>query len=165
MKTVPLKLKEANEFVAKFHRHSIPTSGCKFAIGLEEDNRLIGVAICGRPVARLLDNGKTLEILRVCTDGTRNANSYLYDKCRKIATLMGYEKVITYTLQNESGSSLKALRAIAEIKTAPQSWDRPNRKRREQKVYSQPKIRWSIPLLMGRIYEIKSILTRLNEGE
>lgn len=146
MNTVPLKLREANQYVAKFHRHSIPTSGCKFAIGLTEKDDLIGVAICGRPIARLLDDGKTLEVLRVCTDGTKNSNSFLYDKCRKIAGLMGYSKVITYTLQSESGSSLKALRAVPVSRIAPQTWDRPNRKRKDQSVYSQPKIRWEIPV-------------------
>jgi hypothetical protein len=47
----------------------------KFAVGASVDGKLVGVAIAGRPVARRLDDGKTLEVLRVCTDGSsREAN-------------------------------------------------------------------------------------------
>ena len=69
------------------------------------------MAIAGRPVARRLDDGKTLEVLRVCTDGTPNANSFLYGRVKRIAQLMGYEKIITYTLEEESGASLRAVGA------------------------------------------------------
>ncbi|MGI5828480.1 MAG: XF1762 family protein [Patescibacteria group bacterium] len=144
MKSVPLTLREANEYVRQFHRHNAPVRGCRFAIGAELAGKLVGVAIAGRPVARLLDNGKTLEILRVCTDGTRNANSFLYGKVRQIAQIMGYEKVITYTLQTESGSSLKAVGAKIDALTSPVTWNRPNRKRIEQAIYQQNKIRWLI---------------------
>src|SRR5437660_8566841 len=108
MEAVPLHLREANVFVAKHHRHNLPTVGGKFAVGASVDGKLVGVAIAGRPVARKLDDGKTLEVLRVCTDGTPNANSFLYGRVRRIAALMGYHHVITYTLQDESGASLKA---------------------------------------------------------
>lgn len=93
MQTIPLSFREANQFVSKYHRHNKAVGGGKFSIGAVKDGKLVGVAIAGRPVARLLDNGKTLEIVRVCTDGTRNANSFLYDKVKKIALLMGYQKV------------------------------------------------------------------------
>ena len=144
MKAVPLTLKEANLFVKKYHRHNKPVVGCKFAIGAEKDGKLVGVAIVGRPVARLLDDKKTTEITRVCTDGTRNANSFLYARCKKICQLMGYEKIITYTLQSESGSSLRAVGAKAEVKIKPQTWNRTKRKRINQPVYNQPKIRWIV---------------------
>lgn len=147
MRQVPLTLKEANEFVKKYHRHSVPTVGCKFAFGVKEGDQLVGVAICGRPVARLLDDRKTLEILRVCTDGTKNANSFLYDKCRKIARLMGYEKVITYTLEKESGSSLKAIGATAEQSSRPHGWNSTARTRINQDVYFEQKKRWSLPIM------------------
>jgi len=145
IKSIPLHLREANEFVKKFHRHSLPTVGGKFAVGVKSNDILVGVMIAGRPVARLLDNGKTLEVLRVATDGTPNANSFLYAVAVKIARLMGYEKVITYNLSKESGSSLKAIGAIPTPIPA-QSWDRPNRKRQEQKVYRESKNRWEIIL-------------------
>ncbi len=104
----PIHLKQANEYVRQYHRHNIPTTGGKFAISLYENDRMCGVAICGRPTARKLDDGLTLEIYRNCTDGTRNACSKLYGACCRIANEMGYRKVITYTLQSENGSSLKA---------------------------------------------------------
>lgn len=105
----PIHLKEAAEYVRKYHRHNIPPVGGKFAIGVgDEKEELHGVAICGRPVARKLDDGKTLEIYRNCTDGTKNACSKLYGACLKIAKDMGYKKVITYTLKSETGASVKA---------------------------------------------------------
>src|SRR5438874_9538008 len=97
MEAVPINLREANVFVAKYHRHNLPTVGGKFALGAAVDGKLVGVAIAGRPVARRQDDGKTLEVLRVCTDGTPNANSFLYSRCAKIAGLLGYSTVITYT--------------------------------------------------------------------
>lgn len=144
MKAIPITLRQANEFVKAYHRHNQPVVGSKFAIGAELDGQLVGVAIAGRPVARLLDNGKTLEIVRVCTDGTRNANSFLYGRVKQIALLMGYEKVVTYTLKSESGASLRAIGANPEHEVKGQGWNRPNRVRMEQQVYLQEKIRWSL---------------------
>jgi hypothetical protein len=111
MEAVPLRLREANEFVGQHHRHNRPTVGSKFALGAVQDGKLVGVAVAGRPVARRLDDGTTLEILRVATDGTPNACSFLYARCAKIARLMGYERVITYTLASEGGASLRAVGA------------------------------------------------------
>ena len=104
----PIHLKDAGEFVKQWHRHNIPPVGGKFAVACYDGKRLCGVAICGRPISRHLDNGATLEIYRNCTDGTRNACSKLYGACVRIARDMGYSKVITYTLQSENGASLKA---------------------------------------------------------
>ena len=74
---IPMTLEEANAFVEKWHRHHGPVPGCKFCIGVGDDH-VCGVAIVGRPVARMLDDGWTLEVNRTCTDGTKNANSMLY---------------------------------------------------------------------------------------
>ena len=93
---VPVSLREANEFVCQHHRHHKPTVGHKFSIGVREDGRLAGVAICGRPVSRFLDDGYTLEVNRLCTDGVRNACSMLYGAAVRAARAMGYKKVITY---------------------------------------------------------------------
>lgn len=144
MEAVPIHLREANEFVSRHHRHNLPTVGGKFAIGAQEEGKLIGVAIAGRPVARKLDDGKTLEVLRVCTDGTANANSFLYGRVRRIAELMGYEAVITYTLQEESGASLKAAGAKIVGEVRPQEWSVPSRKRKSQAVYHQAKWKWQL---------------------
>ena len=108
LKIMPIHLKPACEFVGGHHRHNIPPVGGKFAVSCFEDERLCGVAICGRPTARKLDDGTTLEIYRNCTDGTRNACTKLYGACVRIARDMGYKKIITYTLESENGASLRA---------------------------------------------------------
>lgn len=105
----PIIFRESNDFVRRFHRHHGMVTGCKFCIGLYDKETLIGVAICGRPVSRRLDDGLTLEINRLCVlEGFTNACSMLYGRCCKIAKAMGYSKVITYTLVTENGASLKA---------------------------------------------------------
>jgi hypothetical protein len=144
MEAVPLHLREANEFVAQHHRHSLPTVGGKFAIGVQVDGKLVGVALAGRPVARILDDGKTLEVLRVCTDGTFNANSFLYGRVRQIARLMGYEKVVTYTLAEESGASLKAVGAKIVAEVRAKEWSVPSRPRQSQPVYGHAKVKWEL---------------------
>jgi len=108
MKIVPITLKAACAFIAQHHRHNKPPAGWKFGVGLECDGTLVGVATAGRPVARALDDGLTLEVNRSCTDGTRNANSMLYGAIWRAAKAMGYKRAITYTQADETGSSLKA---------------------------------------------------------
>jgi len=125
VEAVPLHLREANAFVAQHHRHNTPTVGSKFAHGSAQDGTLVGVAIAGRPVSRRLDDGKTLEVLRVCTDGTPNACSFLYARCAKTARLMGYTKVITYTLEAEGGASLKAVGATPTGPLESHEWGKP----------------------------------------
>src|SRR5574344_808265 len=100
----PIHLREAKEFVRQYHRHNIPPVGGKFAVACYDDDRLCGVAMCGRPVARYSDDGFTLEIYRNCTDGTYNACSKLYGACIRVARGMGYKKAITYTLESENGA-------------------------------------------------------------
>lgn len=116
LKIKPIHLKDANEFVRQYHRHNLPTVGGKFAVACYEDDRLCGVAICGRPTARKSDNGTTLEIYRNCTDGTKNTCSKLYSACVRIAKAMGYTKVITYILESENGASVKASNFVCEGK-------------------------------------------------
>lgn len=105
---VPVTLREANAFVTQHHRHHKPVVGHKFSVACSEGIKIVGVAIAGRPVSRHLDDGLTLEITRVCTDGTRNACSILYGAVWRAARAMGYKKVITYILESENGSSVKA---------------------------------------------------------
>ena len=104
----PVSLRDANAFVAAHHRHHKPVTGHKFAIGCEAEGRLVGVAIVGRPVSRYLDNGETLEVTRLCTTGEKNACSMLYAAAARAAKAMGYRKIITYTLDDEPGVSLRA---------------------------------------------------------
>ena len=108
LRVVPIFHKEANAFVKRLHRHHKPTPGTILCAGVADDGRLCGVAIAGRPVARALQDGRTLEINRVCTDGTPNACSMLYGAIRKAARALGYERIITYTLPEEGGASLRA---------------------------------------------------------
>lgn len=108
MKIIPVSLKDANIFIAQHHRHHTAVQGHKFSIGLSCNNELKGVAICGRPVSRHLDNGLILEVTRLCTNGGKNICSKLYSTAAKIAKLMGFEKIITYTINTEKGISLKA---------------------------------------------------------
>lgn len=138
----PIGLKEANEFVAKYHRHHKPTVGHKFSISCYDGNRLCGVAICGRPVSRYLDNGAILEINRLCTDGTKNACSILYGACARIAKDMGYEKIITYILESEKGASLKASNYICEGEAGGTQWTG-KRSGRDNGVPKEKKLRWA----------------------
>lgn len=121
---IPLTLRTANEFVAQHHRHHKPVRGHKFSIGVVTDEGdLVGVAIVGRPVARHYDDGLTAEVNRTCTDGTANANSALYGAAWRTAKGMGYLRLITYTQEGESGTSLVAAgwKVIGERK-ARGSW-------------------------------------------
>jgi hypothetical protein len=144
MEAVPLHLREANEFVTRRHRHRLPTVGGKFALGAAQDERLIGVALAGRPVCRRLDDGKTLEIVRVATDGTPNACPYLYARCAKIARLMGYQRVITYNLESEAGASLRAVGAKQTRPLESHEWGNQARPRKSQSIYHEPKYRWDL---------------------
>lgn len=103
---VPIEFAEANEFVLRHHRHHKPCVGHKFslAVSTEKPMLIVGVAIIGRPVARMADNGWTLEVNRCCTDGTKNACSILYAAAWRVAKGMGYRKLITYTLPSEGGA-------------------------------------------------------------
>lgn len=87
LELVPVTLREANGFVQQYHRHHKQVAGHKFSIGVAQDGKLVGVAICGRPVSRRLDNGTTLEVNRLCTDGTRNACSILYAQRRELRVI------------------------------------------------------------------------------
>lgn len=105
---IPVSLAQANEFVRQHHRHHKPVAGHKFSIGCAENGRLCAVAIVGRPVSRYLDDGFTLEVNRLCSDGTKNACSILYAAAARAARAMGYHKIVTYTLDTENGASLRA---------------------------------------------------------
>lgn len=108
LELVPISLKEANAFVEQYHRHHKPVVGHKFSVAASDGEKIVGVAIVGRPVSRYLDDGWTLEVNRLCTDGARNACSFLYSAAWRCAKNMGYKKLITYILDTENGASLRA---------------------------------------------------------
>lgn len=104
----PVSLAEANAFVAEHHRHHRPVTGHKYSIACTDGERIVGVVIVGRPVSRHLDDGWTLEVTRLCTDGTKNGCSMLYAAAWRAARAMGYKRLVTYILKSETGISLKA---------------------------------------------------------
>lgn len=105
---VPIKQREAKAFINENHRHHKAPVGSVFQIAVSNNNKIVGVAMVGRPVSRNLDNGWTLEVNRLCTDGTKNVCSMLYSASWRVAKNLGYKKLITYILKSESGVSLKA---------------------------------------------------------
>lgn len=126
----PISLKDANAYIIENHRHHDKVQGHKFSEACYDGDRLCGVAVVGRPVARHLDDGMTLEVTRLCTDGTKNACSILYARCAKIAKAMGYTKIITYILESEHGSSLLASGWTCEAENVGGvSWNTPSRPR------------------------------------
>lgn len=129
MRVTPINLDEANAFVAKHHRHHKPVPGAKFCIAVSEGDRVVGVAIVGRPVARMSDNGLTLEVNRCCTDGTKNACSMLYGAAWRAAKALGYQRLITYTLPSEGGASLRASNWKLIGERGGGNWNVPSRPR------------------------------------
>jgi hypothetical protein len=122
---VPLTLAQARRYVAEHHRHNEPPVGHRFSIGLErEDGTLAGVVIAGRPMARMADDGRTIELVRLTTEGDRNACSRLYSAACRAAFAMGFRKVITYTLAEEPGSSLLASGFVRDGSSEGGSWSR-----------------------------------------
>ena len=107
LRSVPLPLDEANAFVVEHHRHHKPVVGHKFSIGAALGGKIVGVVIVGRPVSRHRDDGATLEVTRLCTDGTKNACSFLYGAAARAAFALGFQRIGTYTLPEEGGASLR----------------------------------------------------------
>lgn len=140
---VPCELGEANAFVTVHHRHHRAVVGHRFSLAVAAGERICGVAIVGRPVARHMDDGWTLEVTRCCTDGTKNAASALYGAARRATFSLGYRRLVTYTLASESGTSLRAsgFRVIGEVKG--RSWDCPSRPRVD-KHPTVDKLRWEV---------------------
>lgn len=132
MRARPITLKAASDFITKEHRHHKPPQGWKFGIAAEHLGKIVGVVIVGRPVSRMLDDGLTAEVTRLATDGTKNACSFLYGTARKAAGIMGYDKIITYILASESGTSLRASGWRFVRMAGGGSWSRPSRGRQDK---------------------------------
>lgn len=142
---VPITFREACSFVAAHHRHHRPPQGMKFTVGVADGDQLVGVAIVGRPVARALDDGVTIEVTRTCTVGTSNANSILYGAAWRAARALGYRRLVTYIQDGESGASLRAagLIPVAALRARP-GWDTPGRRRDSHGVEGISRTRWEI---------------------
>jgi len=141
-------LQEARTFVAEHHRHNGPPISWSFGVGLEANGVLVGVAMAGRPRAKELQDGYTLEVLRTCTLGERNANSRLYGAICRAGAAMGYRRAITYARDDESGASLRAagFRPVAAVRD--RDWGTPKRPRAHATLWGErivpegPKTRW-----------------------
>ena len=141
---IPLSLAEANQFIAQHHRHHRPVVGHKFSLGTELGAQLIGVAIVGRPVSRIRDDGTTLEVTRLCViPGTRNACSFLYGAAARATFALGFLRLGTYTLATESGTSLRAAGWTLIGERRGGSWSRQDRPRTDKHPTGQ-KLLWEV---------------------
>jgi len=144
---VPVAFADACAFVSMWHRHLAPPVGCKFCTAVaDEAGVLRGVAIVGRPVARSYDNGTTLEVTRLATDGTPNASSMLYGACWRAAAALGYRRLVTYTLDgDESGASLRAAGYRIVAHRPPRTgWTTPSRPREDRGADGIPRLLWEV---------------------
>lgn len=142
---IPVTFRQACSFILAHHRHHRPPRGMKFALGVSDSQELVGVATVGRPVARHLDDGATVEVTRTCTHQVPNANSMLYGAAWRAARAMGYSRMVTYTQRGESGSSLRAagLVSVAELPPRP-GWHTPGRPRTDTGIEHIARTRWEI---------------------
>jgi hypothetical protein len=140
---VPVTFEQACQFVAEYHRHHRPPVGHKFSIGVGDGHLLVGVVMVGRPVARMFNDGMTLEVTRSCTDGTPHVNSMLYAAAWRAAKALGYRRLITYTQAGESGASLRGagFRVVAERRARP-GWNVPSRPRQATGTENVQRFLW-----------------------
>lgn len=143
LEIIPVELSDANDFIAQYHRHHKPVCGWKFGLAAYDGTKIVGVATIGRPTARYLDDGLTLEVTRVATDGAHNACSFLYGAARRATFALGYKKLITYTLKEESGSSLRGAGWICIGEAGGGNWNCKSRPRIDSE-HQQKKLRWEV---------------------
>jgi len=149
MRLTPISVQDARVLVGRLHRHNLPPKSGLFAVAVTSSDEVVGVAIAGRPVARALQDGYTVEVVRVATDGTPNACSMLYGAITRAAKALGYTRAITYTLESEPGTSLRAS-GWTEDGTPRQrsdTWHGPSRTRQQTDLFGdrrplEAKQRW-----------------------
>lgn len=140
----PCELRDANAFIAEHHRHHKPVQGHRFSLAAWDGDKLVGVATVGRPVARLGgDPGKVLEVTRLATDGTFNACSFLYSAAARAGRALGYERIQTYILESEPGTSLQAAGWKDEGAAGGGQWRHTDGKPRRTDQPTVPKRRFS----------------------
>jgi hypothetical protein len=149
LELVPVTLTDAKRLVAELHRHNRPPLGWLFGTGVANGSGLCGAAMVSRPIAQGLQDGRTIEIIRVVTAGDRNANSKLYGAACRMAAAGGYRVAITYTLESESGASLRAAGFVPEAVLPERSWaEESKRDRYEENLFGErtsppgDRIRW-----------------------
>ncbi len=142
LKLQPISRDEACAFIQRHHRHHPPPVGWKFGIAASDDGGIVrAVVAVGRPVSRHCDDGWTAEVTRLCTDGAKNAASMLYAAAWRACRAMGYRRLITYTLDTETGTSLVAAGWKVVGKVKEESWHREARPRVD-KHPTQGKLKW-----------------------
>ena len=145
LKLCPISLRDANAFVNEHHRHHRSVVGHKYSIACADETGFIrGVVIVGRPVSRYLDDGNTLEVNRLCTDGTKNACSILYSAAWRAAKALGYRRIVTYILDTEGGGSLRAAGWHCDGSAGGPNWT--GERERQIELFPQMKIRYSMTL-------------------
>ena len=143
LRLVPLTLAQANELIERLHRHHKRVVGHRFSIGAQNGNGLIGAVVVGRPVARMTDQNNVAEVTRLVTDGTPHACSMLYAAAARAADAMGYQRIQTFILEDEPGTSLKAAGWKFEAMSGGGDWNRPSRGGRRTDQPMVRKQKWS----------------------
>ena len=144
LELVPIFLSEANAFIAEHHRHHKGVQGHLFSLAASLNGKIVAVSTVGRPTGRRNQDGYTAELTRLASDGTRNACSFLYGRAWRAAQALGYKRMITYTLDSESGSSLRAAGWKCVGDTPGRSWNVPSRPRVDVHPL-QRRLRWEAP--------------------
>ena len=151
MRIVPLELKDLNALVASLHRHHKPVQGHRFSIGCEHEGKIVGGVSVGRPTARMTDQRAVLEITRLVTDGTPNACSFLYGAAARVGKELGYQRIQTFILETEPGTSLRAAGWVMDDhKSGGGDWTRVSKPNRRQDQPQCPKHRYSKVLNAAR---------------
>jgi hypothetical protein len=141
MELTPITIQDANILVKRWHRHHRPVVSALFAVACSEGDEIVGAAIIGRPVARVLQDGYTAEVVRVVTNGYPNAASMLLGAAWRACRSLGYRRLVTYTLAEEGGTSLRGAGYTCVGKAGGGSWSRSGRPRVDAHP-TQQKIRW-----------------------
>ena len=144
LRHIRISLSEANAFVSVHHRHHPPVVGHLFSIGATLGSEIVGVVIVGRPVSRMRDDGATAEVTRLCTNGSRNACSFLYGAAARAAFALGFRRIGTYTLPDEGGASLRAAGWHLIGERGGGEWDSPSRPRKPMKSPTAAKWLWEV---------------------
>lgn len=143
LQLVPVTIGDAIEFIRQHHRHHKPPVSGLFAVAASLGGEVVGVAVVGRPNARMLQDGWTAEVTRLATDGSRNACSLLYGAAWRACRALGYRRLVTYTLPEEGGSSLRAAGWACVSTAGGGSWSRELRPRVDRHP-TQEKFRWEM---------------------
>lgn len=152
LSAVALTRDQANAHIVEHHRHHGRVTGHRFIVGAEVDGKLVGVAVVGRPRARLINQYKFVEVSRLCADGERNVCSFLYSRCSRIAKELGFRGVFTAILETEHGGSLLAAGWEYAYTTVGGSQDRPSRRRVDKSPTLPKKIyapKWCLMAVKG----------------